>query len=1257
MVAFLGITFVLLIIVWRIYRFFKPNLYKLQDLYSSIPEYALYYQSAIEVPSYFNAQQSPSFAKDKVEQTIFYSTVFKALLTNNCLKTRLINPNNMRFVCLAANAAAKAIEDKKGSIKEQYNFACAIVCLLAKKSAFKHNVEGYCSNKIAEILDNQINILSIFEFRSEYYTEDLQVNNRNLALSCSHYDNISLKSEVDSAKLQSQSTAHNNGNQENSNLPTQQTPATTLNTQSTNQNKLDDSLSSDTKKDIVSGNKELATQRISPTTAKDSVSATPKQSPAKALSDTAKEPVISDLSLESHSKEKDGSQSFANTQDTSSTLYQEQEHAQAQSLAKAQEQEQEQNAVPPQAQKQDHEHEHEHEHEQHSTQTQESIIVRQSEEERIKSAYENLSINRHNFRLLDVSYFNKSALEALEYLEKNIRSLSRVGLSNMSENIKKPLEDFVRDGLKQNKLYEAAQKIEKQDELLLQTIYAFSWAISHINPNRYEQQIFTLEAIIGCLYFKCFDDAYSSTAVIKSYLNEIKESDGLNDNQASNTQHSNSSDIGSSSSNYPEQDYDYAQDTVNRLNLRDSSVNKVVYNAFKQFSAEQHNYIEDLQHYSLQKAKAMELLKTNLSSIVSLSEHMLDEESKAKFIQFVHDKLNEYHLSEDAKDLSFKGSLKQQVVNYFSFAMFLAQGNLQEQKIFALEAMLICCFYDGFETIEDYINLYLSESFDSENELESDAIANQNHEPASQESHELSSVQSNQETKDRFDPDMPLETATKPEHEQTKAMEQSSSQSSSSNPDSSLKPNSQALNANSSLENAQTIASDNSDSDQSSQETKDRFEPDMPLENATKPEHEQNKAMEQNSISNPDSALKPNSQAINANSSLESAQTMASDNSAQSNQETKDRFEPDMPLETATKPEHEQDKAMDQSSINKPDSALKPISQSLNTNSSLESAQTIAAQTSHQPESYLTESSSSSIRQSSNSGSGYGSGSGYRSVSNLGASSAHGNSNSLARNMHSSANSISSGNNNNRNTVVVLRRNISANKKGSLTNLGLSEQYAKYANSGLSITRSPQKPYKYLNQRQYNDIQHKTNDLDNPPKTAPRVFTANKPSSSLYEDISNDIRSSKGYNTTTFRPKQNLEAYAPSEEEIFKLSNSNPNSKKHDLSNIRRLCIEENRTPSWFRRKTSWIKDKDNSVFANWLHDVLRDQFDIDLNKLSIDQQQLIAQVALGLASSMENAGGEREVQMIYIKNFFRQKFTKEQIESFNKLQDYLEHI
>ena len=1253
MVAFLGITFVLLIIVWRIYRFFKPNLYKLQDLYSSIPEYALYYQSAIEVPSYFNAQQSPSFAKDKVEQTIFYSTVFKALLTNNCLKTRLINPNNMRFVCLAANAAAKAIEDKKGSIKEQYNFACAIVCLLAKKSAFKHNVEGYCSNKIAEILDNQINILSIFEFRSEYYTEDLQVNNRNLALSCSHYDNISLKSEVDSAKLQSQSTAHNNGNQENSNLPTQQTPATTLNTQSTNQNKLDDSLSSDTKKDIVSGNKELATQRISPTTAKDSVSATPKQSPAKALSDTAKEPVISDLSLESHSKEKDGSQSFANTQDTSSTLYQEQEHAQAQSLAKAQEQEQEQNAVPPQAQK----HEHEHEHEQHSTQTQESIIVRQSEEERIKSAYENLSINRHNFRLLDVSYFNKSALEALEYLEKNIRSLSRVGLSNMSENIKKPLEDFVRDGLKQNKLYEAAQKIEKQDELLLQTIYAFSWAISHINPNRYEQQIFTLEAIIGCLYFKCFDDAYSSTAVIKSYLNEIKESDGLNDNQASNTQHSNSSDIGSSSSNYPEQDYDYAQDTVNRLNLRDSSVNKVVYNAFKQFSAEQHNYIEDLQHYSLQKAKAMELLKTNLSSIVSLSEHMLDEESKAKFIQFVHDKLNEYHLSEDAKDLSFKGSLKQQVVNYFSFAMFLAQGNLQEQKIFALEAMLICCFYDGFETIEDYINLYLSESFDSENELESDAIANQNHEPASQESHELSSVQSNQETKDRFDPDMPLETATKPEHEQTKAMEQSSSQSSSSNPDSSLKPNSQALNANSSLENAQTIASDNSDSDQSSQETKDRFEPDMPLENATKPEHEQNKAMEQNSISNPDSALKPNSQAINANSSLESAQTMASDNSAQSNQETKDRFEPDMPLETATKPEHEQDKAMEQSSINNPDSALKPISQSLNTNSSLESAQTIAAQTSHQPESYLTESSSSSIRQSSNSGSGYGSGSGYRSVSNLGASSAHGNSNSLARNMHSSANSISSGNNNNRNTVVVLRRNISANKKGSLTNLGLSEQYAKYANSGLSITRSPQKPYKYLNQRQYNDIQHKTNDLDNPPKTAPRVFTANKPSSSLYEDISNDIRSSKGYNTTTFRPKQNLEAYAPSEEEIFKLSNSNPNSKKHDLSNIRRLCIEENRTPSWFRRKTSWIKDKDNSVFANWLHDVLRDQFDIDLNKLSIDQQQLIAQVALGLASSMENAGGEREVQMIYIKNFFRQKFTKEQIESFNKLQDYLEHI
>ena len=82
---------------------------------------------------------------------------------------------------------------------------------------------------------------------------------------------------------------------------------------------------------------------------------------------------------------------------------------------------------------------------------------------------------------------------------------------------------------------------------------------------------------------------------------------------------------------------------------------------------------------------------------------------------------------------------------------------------------------------------------------------------------------------------MPLETATKPEHEQTKAMEQSSSQSSSSNPDSSLKPNSQALNANSSLESAQTMASDNSN--QSNQDIKDRFEPDMPLENATKPEH------------------------------------------------------------------------------------------------------------------------------------------------------------------------------------------------------------------------------------------------------------------------------------------------------------------------------------------------------------------------------------------------------------------------------------
>ena len=80
-----------------------------------------------------------------------------------------------------------------------------------------------------------------------------------------------LKSEVDSAKLQSQSTAHNNGNQENSNLPTQQTPATTLNTQSTNQNKLDDSLSSDTKKDIVSGNKELALKESALQQQKDSV--------------------------------------------------------------------------------------------------------------------------------------------------------------------------------------------------------------------------------------------------------------------------------------------------------------------------------------------------------------------------------------------------------------------------------------------------------------------------------------------------------------------------------------------------------------------------------------------------------------------------------------------------------------------------------------------------------------------------------------------------------------------------------------------------------------------------------------------------------------------------------------------------------------------------------------------------------------------------------------------------------------------------
>ena len=342
------------------------------------------------------------------------------------------------------------------------------------------------------------------------------------------------------------------------------------------------------------------------------------ESTAKALSDTANKPVISDWSLESHYKEKDGSQSFANTQDTSSTLYQKQSKTQFHPKPKSKIMSMSMSMSVSMSMS--------------NTQLKLKSLLSfvKVKKNVFKVLYENLSINRHNFRLLDVSYFNKSALEALEYLEKNIESLSRVGLSNMSENIKKPLEDFVRDGLKQNKLYEAAQKIEKQDELLLQTIYAFSWAISHINPNRYEQQIFTLEAVIGCLYFKCFDDAYSSTAVIKSYLNEIKELEGFNDNQDLN-----SSDIGSSS-NYPKQDYDYAQDTVNRLNLRDSGVNKVVYSAFKQFTAEQHNYIEDLQHYSLQKTKAMELLKTNLSSIVSLSEHMLDEESKAKFIQFVH---------------------------------------------------------------------------------------------------------------------------------------------------------------------------------------------------------------------------------------------------------------------------------------------------------------------------------------------------------------------------------------------------------------------------------------------------------------------------------------------------------------------------------------------------------------------------------------------------------------------------------------------
>lgn len=185
---------IILLVVIRLIRWlFQPSVNKLKHTYSSLPEYDIFCQAAVKLPHYFNTQQSPSFTKDPVEQLIFYSTISKALLRNHFIKQTIINPQCTHFVYLAANAAAKAIEDQKGSIKEQYNFACAIVCLLAQKEVFLFYYKDYSLNKMKEVLNEEINVLSVFKFRKEYYPQSIEVNNRNSALTQSVEDDIFLK--------------------------------------------------------------------------------------------------------------------------------------------------------------------------------------------------------------------------------------------------------------------------------------------------------------------------------------------------------------------------------------------------------------------------------------------------------------------------------------------------------------------------------------------------------------------------------------------------------------------------------------------------------------------------------------------------------------------------------------------------------------------------------------------------------------------------------------------------------------------------------------------------------------------------------------------------------------------------------------------------------------------------------------------------------------------------------------------------------
>lgn len=188
---FIGIIFPILLCICITYIINKPDVDELKHTYSSLPEYDLFCQAAVKLPHYFNTQQSPSFAKDQVELMIFYSTISKALLQNNFLKESIINPNSMHFVYLTANAAAKAIEDQNGSIRDQYNFACAIVCLLAKKDVFYFKSQPL--NRMKEVLKEETNVLSVFKFRKEYYPQSIEVNNRTPALIQSVEDDIFLK--------------------------------------------------------------------------------------------------------------------------------------------------------------------------------------------------------------------------------------------------------------------------------------------------------------------------------------------------------------------------------------------------------------------------------------------------------------------------------------------------------------------------------------------------------------------------------------------------------------------------------------------------------------------------------------------------------------------------------------------------------------------------------------------------------------------------------------------------------------------------------------------------------------------------------------------------------------------------------------------------------------------------------------------------------------------------------------------------------